>query len=223
MQAWEVANNNVDAVASPFIACETSGSSGYERHQLLNQIFSSGSGSSLAEHPLYNKSEKTCYHVMVPSSFALEVEQQYETLTLQIMAPVMKIRKGTIMAASTAAVQERSNVKINVEFGPGVNVEEASSNILKRLQNFQVESSQVFIAESFPYSGMEKFTLESFEEPESLFSNLSVPEGGMGNHSIGFVVKAQVKSRADLLAVVGGIASQPEVISVEVGQMIGQF
>ena len=223
MQAWEVADNHADGTVHPFIVCETSGSSGFERHQILSQIFSIDSGSSLADFPLYNKSEKTCYHVMAPSSYAREVEQQYETLALQIMAPVMKVRKGTVMAASTAAAHERSNVKINVEFGPGVNMQKSSAAIIQRLQNFQSETTQQFVAEAFPFSGLEEFTLESFEQPGSLFSTLSVPEEEMARNSVSFVVSEQVKSRADLLAVVGGIASQPEVISVEVGQQVDQF
>lgn len=224
MQAWEVAKNlsESDDVASPFIACSAQGNSGYARKQSLSSVFTKDNGSMLAEFPIYNSSDKTCYHLMARGSVVSDVLESADMLAVEPMSPLMKIRKGTIAAASNAASRSQMNVRISTTFGPGIDSAAAATSIVDKLQGQESSvENQEFIAEAFPYSNFEEFTLESFESPSTLFNSLDVPDDAMESESATFIVTTPVGSRSDLLAVIAGIAAQPEVVSVELMGDIG--
>lgn len=227
MQAWETAKNlsETDDVSSPFIACSTEGNSGYARKQSLSSIFTGTNGSALSDFPIYNSGEKTCFHLMARGRVVADVLGSVgsaDALAVEPMSPLMKIRKGTIAAASSAASRSQMNVKINATFGPGIDTTSASSSIVEKLQNDESSlENQEFIAQAFPYSSFEEFTLESFESPSTLFNSLDVPDDALESESATFIVTNPVGSRSDLLAVIAGIAAQPEVISVELVGDIG--
>lgn len=217
IQAWEAAQ---DGTVSPFVVCATNGKSGYARKQFLSEIFDSSSGSSVAEYPIYNSKKKTCYYVMTTGELAKSAaNDNAEYLQVHPLSALSKIRKGTISASSAAANSQSENVKIHVEFGPGLNSKEASQNIISRLKLSASESAKEFISKAFPYSGLEEFTIQNLENPLKLFSTLNVPSDDMyGDSSVALVVETKIVDRADLLAVIAGIASQPEVLSVSVEQ-----
>jgi len=151
---------------------------------------------------------------MAPASYARGVDSS--STVIQAMAPVMKIRRGTIENAGIAVSASIKDVKVSVQFGPGIDTKEASPLLLERLQLVDTSLVHAYVEEAYPYSGMEL----SVDEPSAIFKALTIPDDQISNHSVNFVLPEGVNVRDDCLAVVGAIAAQPEVISVELGLLV---
>lgn len=177
---------------------------------------------------MYNGGDMTCVLIRASGDTIRGVTVASADVKIQPLLPMMKTGKGVIDACKKRFGDGSGgggvSARINAMLGPGVANEVGSADALGRkvLDKMKGSTMGVALRETFPSS--EREILEGLGEEklgESFFQRVSVSSGYKGE-SISFDIQTSTPgvSWSKVLAFLAGLASQPEITSVEVqGEM----
>jgi len=185
-------------------------------------------GAVFSEFPMYNHGDMTCILIRASGDTIRGVTATSGDVKIQPLMPVMKTGKGIVEACKKrfgdGSGGGGASARINAMLGPGVATEAGSADVLGGaiLDKLKGSTLGVALRETFPSSQRE--ILEGLGEEkldESFFQRVSVSSGYKGE-SISFDIQTNTPgvSWSKVLTFLAGLATQPEITSVEVqGEM----
>jgi hypothetical protein len=204
---------------------------------------------------LYSRDDKTCWIMTSTSCLARKLyanaDQSNGLLQVQPMLPMMKVRKGTMDAISTALSSQNPTLKLNFELSPSTleyeNIKFSVSQWLLGSQRSS-KSSQKELRDTFPYTSMGTQLQGGFSNGEDPFMvlwphitpmylrgeialqiDLSSLYPGRGYSMAktadqsheSLDAESEEKLKIAILAVISAVVSKGEIISAEIPPTIG--
>jgi len=204
---------------------------------------------------LYNQDDKTCWIMTSTSCLAMKLyanaDQSNGLLQVQPMLPMMKVRKGTIDAISTALSSQNPMLKLNFDLSPStLEYENIKFSVSQWLLGSQRNSktSQKELRDTFPYTSMGTQLQGGFSSDEDPFMllwphitpmylrgaiafriDLSSLYPGRGysmaktadQSNASLDAESKEKLKIAILAVISAVVSKGEIISAEILPTIG--